>query len=162
MITANTLGYLYILCLDRPIGNPDNTRGLAKHYLGFAIDVQARVATHAAGRGQALTAAAVEQGIGWSVFYRSGTPGLERWLKAHYKKTPRLCPRCCGAHGRRSVYGFQPLEQLALPLITEIEDFPEPPVVRADFFEIAHLRGWNAQRALLIPAPDLARLDDLL
>ena len=80
LITADTLGALYILCFDRPIGNPENTRALAGHYLGFALDVPTRVALHAAGQGSALTQAVVKAGIGWQVFYRPGTPGLERWL----------------------------------------------------------------------------------
>lgn len=142
-ILGDTLGWLYILCFSRPIGNPANRRALASHYLGFALDVPARVATHAAGHGQALTAAAVAQGITWQVFYRPGTPGLERWLKAHYKNTPCICPRCAASRGRKPVYGFQPLDQLAMDF-NAVEPWPEG-------FEFPALpaskRGWSEIQA---------------
>lgn len=162
---ADTLGFLYLLCFDRPLGNLENTRAQAGHYLGWALDVPARVATHAAGRGAAITAAAVQQGITWQVYYRRGTPALERYFKLLYKQTPRCCPRCAHRRGRRPAHGFQPLEQLALPLATQLldDDFPPvPPTARMDYYEIVHLRDWQAQRALLIPAPNLTALDDLL
>lgn len=140
---ADTAGWLYILCFDRPLGNPLNPRALASHYLGWCLDLAPRVATHAAGHGAAITQAAVAQGITWQVFYRAGTPGLERWLKAHYKHTPRCCPRCAAARGRRPAHGFQPIDQLALPL-DEAEDFPAALVpTRMDYYEIAHLRGYR-------------------
>lgn len=163
---ADTAGWLYILCFDRPIGNQENRRALAAHYLGWCLDVAPRVATHAAGRGAALTAAAVAQGIRWQVFYRPGTPALERWLKIHYKQTPKCCPRCAAKRGRRPAHGFQPLDQLALPLAPELapdEDFPPAPApARMDFYELVHLRDWRAARTLFIPAPNLVALDDLL
>ena len=161
LITADTPGWIYILCFDRPIGNAANARALARHYLGFAIDVPSRVAVHAAGRGQALTQAVVKAGIGWQVFYRSGTPALERYLKAHYKQTPCLCPRCAAAKGRRNRYGFQPLDQAAMVLPpADLEEFPEPPPRSMDWLEMQITRGW---RAALTPAPtDLSAIDDLL
>ena len=162
---ADTLGWLYILCFDRPIGNAENSRAQAGHYLGWTLDVPARVATHAAGRGAAITAAAVQQGIAWHVYYRPGTPALERYFKTHYKQTPRCCPRCAERRGRRLAHGFQPLDQLALPLAPQLPDDDFPPVPKAarmDYYEIVHLRDWQAQRALLIPAPNLTALDDLL
>lgn len=155
-IYGDTLGTIYILCLDRPIGNPDNPRALASHYLGFTADLARRLAEHAAGRGQPLTAAAVGLGIGWKVFYRPGTPELERWLKAKYKNTPCLCPRCCAARGRKPAYGFQPLDQLALDFSLPDADLdalwerlvavPEPAM---DWYEISTLRRWRQARAAL-------------
>ena len=45
----------------RPI-SPAHT---CQHYLGWAEDVDARLADHAAGRGARLTQVALERGIGW-------------------------------------------------------------------------------------------------
>jgi putative endonuclease len=149
LITADTLGWLYILCFERPVGNVLNRRAQASHYLGYATDVRARVAQHAAGRGQALTSAAVELGIGWQVFYRTGTPALERHLKAHCKNTPRLCPHCA----RRPRLGFQPLDQLALDFGES--ELPTITLGRMDWLEIKIQAEWRAQR---IPTP--AGLDD--
>lgn len=163
LITADTLGYLYILCFDRPIGNAENSRALAGHYLGFALDVPTRIAIHAAGQGSALTQAVVKAGIGWQAFYRPGTPGLERWLKVHYKSTPGLCPRCCGARHRTARYGFQPLTQLALPLgMADDFDFPAQPAKRADWLEIQMQRESRALRTSFIPLAGLAAVDDCL
>ncbi len=162
-VCADTPGYLYVLCFDRPIGNAANTRAQARHYLGWALDVPARVAMHAAGHGAALTQAVVAAQIGWQVFYRPGTPSLERWLKAHYKQTPGLCPRCCVHRGRRAAYGFQPLDQLAFPLEVAADvDFPALPPGRADWMEIQLQRSWRATAMTFGAPPDLARLDDLL
>jgi putative endonuclease len=156
LITADTLGWLYILCFSRPIGNPDNARAQASHYLGWASDVQARVAQHAAGRGQALTAAAVALGIDWEVYYRPGTPALERWLKAHHKNTPLLCPHCASTRGKRAQHGFQPLTQLALDLAFDLDDeLPEVTPGRMDWLEMKINQEWRAVR---LPAP--AGLDD--
>lgn len=160
-IDANMPGYCYILCFDRPIGNSENPRALAGHYLGWALDVHARIAMHAAGRGAALTQAVVAAGVGWQAFYRPGTPGLERWFKGQYKDTPRLCPRCAHARQRAPRYGFQPLSQLVLPLLVSDAafDFPAPPTRGMDWMEISQLRRWRAARAAFIPVGDLAALD---
>ena len=163
LITADTLGALYILCFDRPIGNPENTRALAGHYLGFALDVPARVALHAAGHGSALTQAVVKAGIGWQVFYRPGTPGLERWLKAHYKSTPGLCPRCCGKRHRTARYGFQPLEQCSFSLVVADDfEFPAQPAGRMDWLEIQMQRESRALRTSFVPVAGLAAVDECL
>jgi hypothetical protein len=156
LITADTMGWLYILCFSRPVGNPTNRRGQASHYLGWAGDVRSRVAQHAAGRGQALTVAAVAQGIGFTVYYRPGTPALERYLKLHYKNTPCLCPCCAHSRGQRPSYGFQPLDQLAFDLVDDAE-LPEVTLGRMDWLEMKINQEWRATR---IPAP--AGIDDLL
>jgi predicted GIY-YIG superfamily endonuclease len=147
LITADTLGWLYILCFSRPIGNPLNRRAQASHYLGWASDVAARIAQHAAGRGQALTVAAVEMGISWQVYYRPGTPALERWLKAHHKNTPQLCPHCATSRGRAARYGFQPLDQLAFDF--DSGELPEVTIGRMDWLEIKINQEWRSKR---IPA----------
>lgn len=163
-IDANTPGYCYILCFDRPIGNAANPRALAGHYLGWALDVHARIAMHAAGRGAALTQAVVAAGVGWQAFYRLGTPGLEHWFKGQYKNTPTLCPRCCAERHRAPRYGFAPLSQLALPLYVAEDafDFPAPPQRTMDWLEICQLRRWRAARAAFVPLGDAAALDACL
>jgi len=158
LITGETLGWLYILCFSRPVGNVENARAMARHYLGWAGDVRARIAQHAAGRGQHLTVAAVARGIGWEVYYRPGTPALERWLKAHHKNTPLLCPHCASLRGRRPGYGFQPLVQPALPF--DSDELPEITIGRMDWLEMQIGAEWRATR---IPTPaGLAAIDDLL
>lgn len=147
-IYHDTQGWLYILCLGQPLGNPENPRAMASHYLGWTVDLPRRLATHAAGNGGSLTAAAVARGITWTVYYRPGTPELERFLKARYKQTPMLCPTCAGRRGRRPAYGFQPLGQLAIDITAEpLPDLPEPPQLRPDWHEIQTLRRWSQARA---------------
>lgn len=150
LITAETEGYLYILCFERAIGNPENRRALASHYLGWAMDLPGRLAQHASGHGSALTQAVVAQGIGWRAFYKPGTPALERWYKARYKSTPSLCPHCAASRGRRDRFGFQPLDQLAIAFAPIA--FPDPPKLRADWLEYQILRGWRANRPAIAPA----------
>lgn len=156
LITGETPGNLYLLCFDQVIGNRENTRAMAKHYLGWSIDLTHRLAEHAAGRGQPLTAAAVEKKIGWQVFYRFGTPNLERYLKGHYKQANRLCPRCAGARHWTPSYGFQPLDQLCLDF--DSGELPTIELGRMDWLEIKINQEW---RALRIPAPSGID-DDLL
>ncbi len=163
----DTPGWCYILCFDRPLGNIASTRGQASHYLGYAVDLPRRLATHASGRGVPITQAAVARLITWQVYYRPGTPELERWLKASYKRTPCLCPSCAAARGRRPAYGFQPLDQMAFPQLRELSagasedfDFPAPPAVRMDGYEIATLRRWRL--AVVLPAVELDYVDTLI
>jgi putative endonuclease len=154
----DTLGWLYVLCFDRPLGNPDNARALASHYLGFCIDLPNQLTTHAAGRGSSLTAAAVAQGITWTVYYRPNTPKLKHWLKSHYKHTPMLCPHCAGSRGRRPAYDFQPLDQLALPLGAD-DALPDVAPGKMDWFEIKQLRGWRATMTGGLPIAGLDASD---
>ena len=147
-ITNDIGGWVYVLHFAQPLGNAANPRAQARHYLGWTHDLSVRLAQHALGRGAAITRAAVAQGITWSVFYRAGTPALERWFKVRYKNTPALCPICQGAHQRTNRAGFVPLDQCALPLvIAELVDFPAPPTRGMDWMEISQLRRWRAARA---------------
>jgi predicted GIY-YIG superfamily endonuclease len=81
---------VYLLHFDRPItaGYP------ARHYLGYAVDLESRLARHHAGNGARLVQVATERGIGF-VLARTweGDKALERKLKAR-KGSPRLCPIC--------------------------------------------------------------------
>jgi hypothetical protein len=171
LILGDTPGYVYIFCFDHPLGNLDNPRAMAKHYLGWTIDLPHRLATHLAGRGQHITAAAVARGITWSVFAWHGTPNQERYLKRKYKKTPRLCPRCCQTNGWRCRMPLQPIEQLTLfdtaaaPAAVEPWpegfEFPDPPALSMPRDEAWKLQLWRAARVGASPAL-AAALDDLV
>lgn len=84
--TARQMG-VYILKLDRPLGN-DNHR--AQYYVGWTVNLPARLSFHRKGRGAAFTRAAVEQGIGFEVvvWIPGATRELERSIK-NYKNTPK-------------------------------------------------------------------------
>ena len=87
---------VYLIHFDRPLGNPDNPRGQAQHYIGFAVDLEARLEAHRRGNGSALMAAVMRAGIGWQVArtWPDGDRDLERRLK-RMKAAPRLlCPIC--------------------------------------------------------------------
>ena len=71
----------------------------ARHYLGYADDIGARVAAHQAGHGARLTQVAVDAGCAL-VLVRTW-PGedrtFERSLK-NRKQAPRMCPVCNRVH----------------------------------------------------------------
>lgn len=161
-ICGDTPGYVYIFCFDQALGNADNPRAMAKHYLGWTIDLPHRVAAHLAGRGQHITAAAVARGITWQVFAWHGTPNQERALKRSYKNTPRLCPRCCAAQGSRCRMPLQPIEQLTLfgPEQCPIEpwpagfEFPAPTLLKPAYAEIDAERRARAAGVALVGGDD--------
>jgi hypothetical protein len=63
-IDRTTLGSLYLLHFSRPLGNVENARGMARHYLGWALDPQARIACHLNGQSQVpIVLAALRAGI---------------------------------------------------------------------------------------------------
>lgn len=81
---------VYLLHFSAPISD----KHTCQHYLGFAHDLDARLAEHAAGRGARLTQVALERGITWEcVRTWPGDRSAERRLK-HRKSSPRLCPIC--------------------------------------------------------------------
>ena len=83
---------VYLLHFDDKIGNH------AQHYLGFAEDVDARVAEHMAGRSRArLMEVCVERGVGFTLarVWEGGNRTLERHLK-NQKHAWRHCPICRG------------------------------------------------------------------
>jgi hypothetical protein len=143
---------VYLLHFSAPLGNPQNTRAQASHYLGWALDVASRLAEHRAGRGAAITRAAVERGIDFDVV--ASWPGdryLERRLK-NLKATPRLCPVCGGRHPRGRLHFDPAWEQLSL---LDPFDVPAPPAARIDWYEISLRRRWAQFR----PAPATMRSD---
>lgn len=96
---------VYLLHFERPIGNPGSPRGQAQHYIGWAEDLEARLAEHASGQGARITAYLAAAGIEWQcVRTWEGDWHLEKQLK-HRKEAPRLCPVCAAkAAARRRLY----------------------------------------------------------
>jgi len=92
---ASLLGHVYLVCFETPIGDSANPKGSASHYLGWAEDVEPRMAEHRAGRGARILAACVEQGIAFGVVrtWADVDRNFERRLKRQHNAW-RHCPRC--------------------------------------------------------------------
>jgi hypothetical protein len=89
-------GIVYLLHFDRPYGpgGGANGRGTAKHYIGWASDLEARLADHATGRGARLLAVFHAAGIGWSLARTwPGGRARERQIKRQGGAS-RCCPLC--------------------------------------------------------------------
>lgn len=80
-------GTVYLLHFDEPVAH-------ARHYVGWALDVEARAAEHRACRGSPLVAALMAQGGDFVVARTwAGDRKLKRRIKS-WKMGPRLCPVC--------------------------------------------------------------------
>jgi len=98
---------VYLIHCDVPLGDLNNPRGRAQHYLGYTDDLEARLEAHRSGNGSAIMAAVADAHTPWRVVRTwEGGRNLERRLKCQHN-APRLCPLC--KLGR----------QLALPLDLE-------------------------------------------
>jgi predicted GIY-YIG superfamily endonuclease len=86
---AKTEGTVYLLHFDRPYRH-------ARHYVGWASDLDGRLEHHRKGTGARLMAVIAAAGIGF-VLARTwpGDRTLERRIKNRHE-TPRLCPVCRG------------------------------------------------------------------
>lgn len=86
---------VYLLHFDRPLHH-------AKHYMGSAADLLARLGQHASGRGARLMGVITELGITWRLarVWEFETLKQARLAEARYKKTyknaRKLCPICRG------------------------------------------------------------------
>jgi len=81
-------GVVYLIHFDQAIADH------ARHYLGWASDLDARLEAHRAGRGARLLEVVKERGIGWHVSRTwEGTRDRERAIKDR-AESPRLCPDC--------------------------------------------------------------------
>jgi hypothetical protein len=165
LITAQSIGWCYLLHMSRPLGNLSNVRAQAQHYSGWADDpagdgagLERRIAEHLAGRGAKITQAAVAAGIAIELVACWRAPlAFEKQLKRR-KDAPRLCPVCCRARGRK-VKHLVAAEQLALPLFESeaaIEpwpegfEFPPPQLLRPQWAEIqAEIEARRASVALV-------------
>lgn len=81
-------GTVYLLHFDAPYQH-------ARHYMGWAEDVEQRVLQHAKGQGSRLMAVVVAAGIGFTVarVWKNADRYLERQLK-NRGGAARLCPHC--------------------------------------------------------------------
>ena len=80
-------GTVYLLHLDQPYKH-------ARHYLGWASDLDARLAQHAAGDGARLLQVVRDAGIGWQLARTwPGDRYRERQLKKQGGRS-RMCPVC--------------------------------------------------------------------
>ena len=79
---------VYLIHFDPPYKH-------ARHYLGWARNIDKRVAHHLAGRGARLTQVAADVGIQMEMVrvWPDADRTFERELK-NRKNTPKLCPRC--------------------------------------------------------------------
>lgn len=83
-------GTVYLIHFDRPYRH-------ARHYLGWAANLDARISHHRAGTGARLMAVIAAAGIGFVVARTwEGDRTFERKLK-NRKESPRLCPICKSA-----------------------------------------------------------------
>src|SRR5262245_12167770 len=57
----------YLLHFDRPLGNAENPRGQAQHYLGYADRLDRRALEHLRGHGAKITQALHARGIGFVI-----------------------------------------------------------------------------------------------
>jgi len=93
----------YLLHFDKPIGNPNNPRGQARHYLGHADRLDHRALQHMTGRGAKITQALHKQGSGFVIArIWPGDRSFERKLKNRHD-APALCPICRQAHDPRQL-----------------------------------------------------------
>lgn len=94
-IRGGKLATVYLIHFDSVIGNRDNTRGQARHYIGYTRQFKKRMSDHANGRGAAIMAFLAQSKIGWKVVRRwhNGTRKLERQLK-NRKQASHFCPVC--------------------------------------------------------------------
>lgn len=87
---------VYLLHFDAPLGDVNNPRGQARHYIGTAHDVGIRLRQHRKGYGAKIMQALRERGIDFQLARTwEGGFDLERRLKRR-KNAPRLCPICRG------------------------------------------------------------------
>lgn len=95
---------VYLIHFQTPIGNTDNPRAQAQHYLGSCETgrLQQRLLEHRQGNGAAIMRAVHDAGIPWTVTRTwHGTRELERTLKAEHNNR-MLCPLCNpNAYNRR-------------------------------------------------------------
>jgi len=87
-VSRQPAGTVYLIHFDQAIADH------ARHYLGWASDLAARLEAHRAGRGARLMEVCKERGITWHVSRTwEGTRERERAIKDR-AESPRLCPDC--------------------------------------------------------------------
>ena len=91
---SSNAGTVYLLHFDSPLGGPTH---YARHYIGWAKRLDARLAHHRAGTGAAITARFTQRGIDFQVArtWPNADRTQERRLKRQ-KHAARYCPLCSG------------------------------------------------------------------
>ena len=95
MARNSTIGTVYLLHFERPLAH-------ARHYLGWAIDAQARVDEHLAGDGSRLVRAVVRAGI--HVELVRTWEGVDRNFERSLKRRGNgrsICPICKATYDRQ-------------------------------------------------------------
>ena len=96
---------VYLLHFDRPYKH-------AKHYLGYTKNLARRLERHRKGDSARLIQVIKDAGISWNLARVWMMPrGYERYLKDHYKNSPKLCPICNPSNFRKgpaNVSSFHP------------------------------------------------------
>lgn len=85
----------------------------ARHYVGYADDIERRVAEHAAGVGARLTQVAVEAGC--DLILARTWDGADRTEERRLKNTksiPHYCPICCGRENVRLSFTMDDVTEL--------------------------------------------------
>jgi len=154
---ASTMGEVYLFHFHQPLGNLSNRRAQASHYVGFAEDLEARIAKQLAGRGAKIVAAALARGIGYDLYHWPACLLVEKLIKAR-KQTAIYCPTCARLAGRKP----RPLPVPAVQLALDLEELPEIEIGRMGWAEI---QAEASARRYFVRTPseaDLAAIDDLI
>jgi predicted GIY-YIG superfamily endonuclease len=83
---------VYLIHFNEPLSH-------ARHYLGHAADIPARISAHRAGNGAKIMQAVTARGIDWQLARTwptdtiSAAWGIETALK-NWRNGPRICPIC--------------------------------------------------------------------
>ena len=94
---------VYLIHFWAPLGNTNNPRAQATHYLGYTGNLSYRLYQHQSGNGCAIMAAVKRAGISWSLArVWQADRKLERRLK-EYKNLKRFCPICNSATAAKEI-----------------------------------------------------------
>jgi hypothetical protein len=116
------MGYLYLAHLEGKLGDPSTPRNSAGHYLGSALDWEAREQEHRDGAGARLLAAANARGIAWRIVQVWELPTLDDAQIAEHVLKARGHFRTRCLHCRAAAAGEQPPIE---PIVTAatLDDF---------------------------------------
>jgi predicted GIY-YIG superfamily endonuclease len=155
-------GTVYLLHFDQAVAEH------ARHYTGWASDLEARLEDHRQGRGARLMEVVRERGIGWHLARTwEGTRTRERAIKAR-AEGPRLCPDC-SPHPKPVMRGRSAsAAPAARPGPEPVRDpgpaaaWPGRPLTAAAAADLCTghealiddlIAGWRADAGLAVPAP---------
>jgi predicted GIY-YIG superfamily endonuclease len=160
-VSRHPTGTIYLLHFDQPVSDH------ARHYLGWASDLAARLEAHREGRGARLMEVCRERGISWHLARTwEGTRDRERAIKDR-AESPRLCPDCTPtprpvSSGRSSAAAPEPKTPAPEPNLPW--PWPGRPDVEAEASGYAEYQGladaleskWRAEVSearIEVPAP---------